>query len=275
MKYFLTFTTVILLLWACGSNTAQPSRSVLQKNNTVAEELFCGIWMLSDSDTPFLKVTKDSLMFYEQQNSQMAYDIIKDSLIVYGSTGTFGYKIVRQSEYTFWFNSLSDHLVKLYKSDNLEDSLYFVNNTVEIDSLDTDTVRQVLQKDTIIYQDNTRFRGYTFINPTSMKVFKPTYSDEGMRIDQVFYDNIIYICVYKGKEKLFGQNIAKQDFESLLDSDFYRSVILGDVSFIGVDKDHFYFQAVVEVPNSLIFDLIDVTVSRATSEINFELKNSD
>lgn len=56
----------------------------------------------------------------------------------------------------------------------------------------------------------TRYRGYVYINPSKMKVIKTVYSDEGIGVDNVYYDNVIHICVYEGKKLLYGKDITKK-----------------------------------------------------------------
>ena len=45
--------------------------------------------------------------------------------------------------------------------------------------------------------DNVRYRGYVYINPSKIKVMRPGVSEEGLGVDNVYYDNIIHICVYE------------------------------------------------------------------------------
>ena len=60
----------------------------------------------------------------------------------------------------------------------------------------------------------TRYRGYVYINPSKMKVIKTVYSDEGIGVDNVYYDNVIHICVYEGKKLLYGKDITKKSFRN-------------------------------------------------------------
>ncbi len=267
---YITIVCTTILIVGCMNNTKNNDSIAREvQSNPIAKELLQGIWFLSDSDTPFLKVAGDSLCFYEQPGTVMAFNIVQDSLYTFGS-GTYGYKIDKQSEYMFWFHSISNHVIKLYKSENLEDTIYFEHNdTVEENPVVED--QEVVQRDSIVYFDNTRYHGYAFINPSSFKVYKPMYSDDGIRIDQIYYDNVIYICVYQGTEKLFGQNIYKDHFKDILESNFFNAVILADMDFIGVDETNYYFQAKVEIPNSLVYDLIKISVNINTQELLCEL----
>ena len=75
---------------------------------------------------------------------------------------------------------------------------------------------EVIQKDQVVFYKNTRYRGYVYINPSQIKVIRPEYSEEGFKVDNVYYDNVIHICVYEGKNKLFGKDIFKTDFKGVV-----------------------------------------------------------
>lgn len=239
----------------------------LQRENAEAKRLLQGVWINDDSNVPLLYVKGDSLRFIGQSDAPIEFKIYKDSLYTYGYD-VMTYKIDRQSEYDFWFHSLSDRIVKLYRSENLEDSLYFKE---ESPREPMPIYTEVVQKDSVVFYDNRRFRGYVYINPSSYKINKPTYSDEGIRLDEVFYDNVVHICVYEGTESLFARDMYKTDFKPYLTDSFYEQSVLIDMDFTGVDAEGFHFTARVGVPESFIHNLIAVTIS-LTGDMQMELK---
>lgn len=85
--------------------------------------------------------------------------------------------------------------MKLHKSENPEDTLSFSSQEAEA----IPTISEVVQKDSVVMYKGTRYRGYVYINPSKMKVIRTTYSDEGIGIDNIYYDNVIHICVYEGR----------------------------------------------------------------------------
>ena len=72
----------------------------------------------------------------------------------------------------------------------------------------------------------TRYRGYVYINPSKMKVIKTVYSDEGIGVDNVYYDNVIHICVYEGKKLLYGKDITKKVFATIFPEEVLNQTIL-------------------------------------------------
>lgn len=58
-------------------------------------------------------------------------------------------------------------------------------------------------------------------------------SEEGLSVDNVYYDNIIHICVYEGKRSLFAKDITRQMFKHVIPDDFLKWAILSDMDFMG------------------------------------------
>ena len=43
-----------------------------------------------------------------------------------------------------------------------------------------------------------------------MRVIKTTYSEDGISMDNVYYDNVMHICVYEGKKSLFASDVTNR-----------------------------------------------------------------
>ena len=59
-----------------------------------------------------------------------------------------------------------------------------------------------------------------------MKVFKTSYSENGISVDNVYYDNVIHICVYEGKKMLYGQDITKKMFADIFPTEIWTRPFL-------------------------------------------------
>lgn len=57
-----------------------------------------------------------------------------------------------------------------------------------------------------------------------MRVIKTTYSEDGISMDNVYYDNVMHICVYEGKKSLFASDVTKQMFDKVLPVDFSGAI---------------------------------------------------
>lgn len=251
MKWFLTSILAILLI----SCTNSGKRHLDTPEDIKAKALLQGIWIDSDSEIPLMYIKGDTIYHSDMQNIPVYFKIIKDSLYTFGHTTT-SYHIDRQTEYSFWFHALSGNIIKLHKSEQPEDSITFSRNQPEAIAINS----EVTQKDSIIYHNNTRYRAYVYINPSKMKVTKTVYSDDGIGVDNVYFDNVIHICVYKGAEKIYAKDITKQIFNQVVSEDFLASAILSDINFVNVSSSGFLYQANICVPESYVCQLVNLNV---------------
>ena len=155
-------------------------------------------------------------------------------------------------------------ILQLSKAEHLQDSLWIHNLTPE------KTTEEVISKDKVVYYNNQRFRGYVYINPTDIKIHQLEITEEGLEIENVYYDNIIHICVYEGKNKLFGRDMKKQDFELLIPKEYYQRAILSDMDFAGVNAKGYQYHATLCIPNSASCYLINISINM-DGDINYEL----
>lgn len=259
MRGFVIGVYFIVLFAACsGKQDAKPTE------NLTAKELLQGIWVDDDTEMPLMRIKGDTIYYADPLSIPVAFKVIEDSLYVCGNE-TVAYKIDKQAQYSFWFHSLADEIVKLHKSENAEDSLAFANREVQI----IPTTPEILKKDSIVMYKGNRYRGYVYINPSKMKVFKTSYSENGYSVDNVYYDNVIHICVYEGKKMLYGQDITKQMFKEVFSEDFLNQTILADMNFLGVDNKGYHYQATLGIPESSVYNLINITID-SNNKVNIK-----
>lgn len=199
------FSIIMLAVALSSCGTPQQKASALEENKE-AKSLLEGIWLDDNTETALLRVKGDTLFYADAATAPVAFKIIGDSLITYGAR-TNGYKIEKQEEHIFWFHSAVGDVIRLHKSDTENDSLAFIH-TREIP-----VYNEVIKKDSVVTYDNVRYRGYVYINPSKIKVMRPGVSEEGLGVDNVYYDNIIHICVYEGRKSLYAKDITKQMFK--------------------------------------------------------------
>ena len=229
----ISMVLVVVLVSSCSS-TKNGENS--DREDLTAKELLQGVWLDNETDMPLMRISGDTI--YLRGNTLTAY------------------KIDRQTEYSFWFHSLSDDIVKLYKSDNPEDTLAFSTQEVEV----IPSTSEVIKKDSVVMYKGTRYRGYVYINPSKMKVIKTVYSDEGIGVDNVYYDNVIHICVYEGKNLLYGKDITKKVFATIFPEEVLNQTILSDMNFISVDGKGYHYEAMLRIPESSVYHLVSLTI---------------
>lgn len=243
---------LVILLASCGGTK---NGETSEKEDLTAKQLLQGIWLDDDTDMPLMRICGDTIYYTNPQNVPVYFKIIHDTIYVRGNT-PIAYKIDRQTEYSFWFHSLTDEIVKLHKSENPEDTLAFSIQNVEA----IPTASEVIKKDSVVIYNGTRYRGYVYVNPSKMKVIKTGYSDEGISVDNVYYDNVIHICVYQGKKLLYGKDITKKMFADVFPEEQLKQSILADMNFLGVDSGGYLYEATLRIPESSVYYVVELRI---------------
>ncbi len=259
MRESLIIIFILFLCFSCGERHKSKQGGELEgsvSEDLKAKELLQGIWVDDETDIPLFKIAGDSLYFSDSQSLPLNFKVVKDSLYMYGYE-TLSYAIDHLTEFRFWFHSLSDDLVKLYRSENDLDSVFFTTKVIE----PIPSYTSVVQKDSVVFYKEKRYRGYAYINPSKMKVSKVSYTEEGLSKELVYYDNVIHICVYDGKTELYAKDITKELFRDMMDAEFYEQSILSDMDFLGVDGKGYHYLASICIPESVICNVIKITVS--------------
>lgn len=259
-RFFITLVCCALLT-ACSSPSQQKEKA--EKENLEAKSLLQGVWVDDITETPLLRINGDTIYYINESVTPKMFKIIGDSLKTYGQQVS-SYHIKKQGKHVFWIESAIGDILQLSKADSAIDSLL----PTSIQPLEKP--REVIQKDLIVYYNNIRYRGYVYINPTGIKVVQPEITEEGLEVENVFYDNIIHICVYEGKNRLFGRDMKKADFEPLLPEAYYQRSILADMDFIGVNEKGYQYQANLCIPNSASCYLINISIAK-NGDITYEL----
>lgn len=242
-----------IIFAACSSNR-NPQSSRQETEDLNAKELLQGIWLDEETESPLMRVDGDTIYYSDLQSAPIGFKIIKDTLYTYGNDTT-SYKIDKQGKHIFWFHAITDNMIRLHKSEDPNDSLSFVRPEVVIP-----TYTEVTKRDSVVSFNGTRYRAYVYINPSNIKVVKTTYSEDGISMENVFYDNVMHICIYEGKKSLFASDVTKQMFDKVVPEDFLVQSILSDMRFVNVDRNGFHYQAVIAIPESSIYCIAEITV---------------
>ena len=262
MKYVYGAGILALLLGtAC---TSSPQQATNEQEDTYAKHQLQGWWLDEVTEAPVFRMQGDTLYYNDPSIAPVAFKVVKDSLKTYGSQPT-AYHIETINEYSLSIQSIQGDILQLRKAESELDSMQLVPAPEE-----ETQVSNVLQKDRIVYYNNVRYRGYVYINPSNTKVVVPTLSDQGLEVDNIYYDNIIHICVFDGKKKLFSKDIHKQYFEGILSEEFLQRGILSDMDFIDVTANGYHYQATLCIPNAASCYLVNLFVS-FQGDISYEL----
>lgn len=251
MNRYFTLSVILAFLSACSPKQEKTSE---QTEDLESKSLLQGIWLDDDTESPMIRIEGDTLYYADPTAAPVAFKVFDDTLMTYGARTT-AYHIEKQSESIFWFKSELGTVIRLSKADTTTDIPFIEEQEVQ------QPTKEVIQKDHVVFYNNVRYRGYVYINPSQMKVTRPNLSEEGLNVDNVYYDNVIHICVYEGKKKLFSKDITKKEFEGIVPNDFLQWAILSDMEFINVNAEGYQYQATVCIPDGASCYLINLSVA--------------
>jgi len=248
MNKLLIKITIVMLagtLWSCSGNSKP------QEESRQAKAMLQGIWM--DEETEDLLFTmKGDTVYYADSTSMPAYfKVVGDTLYIGNNAG---YYIEKHTDHTLWFKNKNGELMKLAKSNNEELQVHAEQQqappTIQ-------TLIGVLKRDTVVFKDGERYHCYIAINPTRYKVTYHTVNEDGLDVDEVFYDNIVNISIFKGATQIFKRDLHKQDYAKQVKGDYLKKAILNDMNFKVADAEGFHFTASLCQPNGVSCYLVD------------------
>ncbi len=243
----LLMTAVLTVFCNC-----QGSKSDVPSENKGAKAMLQGIWVEEESDDVSLRINGDTI-FYADSTSMPAYfKVVGDSLVI-GSGTT--YAIVKQTDHLFWFTNQNGDVVKLQKSTDPVDETEFVRDTPRILSY----TYQVKIDSVVLYNGN-RYHWYIAINPTKYKVVKRSYNNDGMEVENVYYDNIMHISVFQGARRLFSSDFRKQMYSKLVPESFLNEAILGNMEYSHADAKGLHFNATLCIPDGVSCYMVEALI---------------
>lgn len=265
MKTSISTTVILLVLMFFAASCANKSKRderVLTQEDVKAKQLLQGIWLNEDEEDVVFKVQEDTIYYPDSTSIPVYFKIVQDSLILQSSSAV-KYAIVRQTEHLFEFKNQYGDVVRLVKSDNPDNEFAFMRKQpVALNQ------NSLIKRDTVINADKQRYHLYVQVNPTTYKIIKNSYTDEGVEVGNVYYDNIVHISVYNGANKLFSRDFKKADFQKFIPQQFYTQCILSDIVFDHHSSQSVNFKAYLPIPDSTTSYVIKVNI---TFEGKYEL----
>lgn len=220
-----------------------------------AKELLQGIWLNEDDEDVAFRVKGDTIYYPDSTSQPVYFYIYSDTLVMRGASEV-KYPIIKQAAHLFEFKSQSGDILELVKtSDKTYLSSFQQEKTVALNQ------NTLIKRDTIVGFDNEKYHLYVQVNPTTYKVYKSSINDDGVQVDNVYYDNIINLNVFHGASKVFSRDFHKKDFNKKVPSSFLSQAILSDFIFESVDKEGIHYMAVLAMPDSSLSYQVKVTVS--------------
>ena len=222
-----------------GCLSPQQHGAEKQDENQEVIQRLQGIWLDDNTEAPLFKIQGDSIYYASQINAPMAFSVHNDTMTVY-SAQPIHYFIEECLSYSLRYRTSVGETVSLHKAES--DTLSF-GTVVPVKVVEN----EVFEKDSVIFHGGERYRGYAYINPTKKRVTLVSINEEGLPVENIYYDNIIHICVYKGKDRLFSKDINKEMFARVVPADFLNNAILSDMDFVRVDEKGYRYVATLSI----------------------------
>ncbi len=241
------------MMVGCSHKADKQGETVAE--NAAAKNMLQGIWLNDDEDDVAFRVKGDTI-YYPDSTSQPVYFYIAGDTLVMKGANVVKYPIVKQAAHIFQFKIQNGDIVKLVKTNDASYLRQFTQQPPV--ALNQNTL---IKRDTIVSHADEKYHLYVQVNPTTYKVYKSSYNDDGVEVDNVYYDNIVNINIFQGARKLFGKDFHKEDFKKKVPAEFLKQAILSDISFLKIDAEGIHYMAVLAMPDSSLSYQVELVVS--------------
>lgn len=238
----------MVVLVACNQNNSSSL-----PDDKEAKEMLQGVWVDEESGDVSFRVSGDTLYFADTTSMPTYFRIYQDSL--YLASGA-AYGIVKRTEHLFWFNNQNGDLLKLQKSDDEDDVA-----DIETAAPSVLTYTHQVKIDSVATYNGNRYHWYIAINPTKYKVTKRTFNDDGLEVENVYYDNIMHISVFQGARQIYSSDFRKQQYKGLVPASFLDDAIFANMTFSHIDAAGLHFNATLCIPDGASCYMVELTIS--------------
>lgn len=239
---------------ACGQKSEKKQPET--KEDTAAKKLLQGIWLDGDDEDDVAFRVKGDTIYYPDSTSRPVYFYIVGDTLVMKGANTSKYPIVNQAAHIFQFKVQNGDIVKLVKTDDQSYLQQFSHEQPV--TLNQNTL---VKRDTVVNAGNEKLHLYVQVNPTTFKVYKSSYNDDGVEVDNVYHDNIVNVNIYQGSRKIFGRDFRKEDFKGQVPHEFLKQSILSDIVFRKVEADGVHYKVVLAMPDSSMSYQVEIIIS--------------
>lgn len=261
-RYWSSVLLLLLVIALFSCKRKGDEAVVIRTEDKQAKAMLQGIWVDSETEEATFRIKGDTVYYPDSLNQPAFFRVMEDSF----QLGNASYPIVKQTAHLFWFRNQNGDLIKLEKSDDPNDVLDFEHQAAP----QPITMNKVVKSDSVVMFGGNRYHWYVAINPTRYKVKKNSYNDDGMAVENVYYDNIIHISLFQGAQKLFSRDFRKEMFAKKVPAHFLGQAVLGNMQFDAIDSRGFHFNATLCIPDEASCYLI-ATIINFRGEVDMQL----
>lgn len=255
--YYIYITFLCVALFSC--NAKQKDDRVV---NSDAMKLMQGIWTNNDDESVAFKINSDTLYYPNGNGDPVAFVVYDDSMFIESST-PICYRIKTVSHSTLTLLTQNGEEISLSRSCNSDDSKCFISEKILDESINQGVL---IKKDSVMTSSDTRYHVYTQVNPTKYRVVHQSINDDGLQIENTYYDNIIHVSVFSGSISLYSHDFRKSDFASLASSGFIEHSILSDIKIVKADADGVKLTAILIEPETYSSFHVNIVISKEGKE---------
>ena len=250
MIRFGVIVVAALLMVGCSGRQSE----ILVEEDREAKTLMQGLWVDAETETPTFHVSGDTIYYADSTSMPAYFRIVGDSLVL--SSGT-SYAIEKHTAHVFCIRNHNGDLITLNKLDAEEaDSLYVRETTPTVI-----TYTHQVKTDSVVNYGGDRYHWYIVINPTRYKVTCHTFNEDGMEVENVYYDNIMHISVYRSGERIYSKDFRKQQYANLVPAKFLDEAVLANMEYRKTDAEGLHFNATLCIPDGASCYLVETVIS--------------
>jgi hypothetical protein len=241
-RLIIPIAIVALTTVACGNRKNNSTMSLSE--DLTAKKMLQGVWLDEDEEDPAFRVVGDTIFYPDSTSQPVYFQIVKDTLILHGSN-TVKYQILKQAPHFFMFKNQNGDVIKLAKTSDRSYLTFFgAKRPAALNQ------NRLIKRDSVVIYGKDHYHWYVQVNPTTYKVVKPTYNDDGVEVDNVYFDNIIHLGLFRGATQIYSHDIHKGDFKNQVPDQALSQSILSDIVYAGASTDGFHFNASLCIPDS-------------------------
>lgn len=244
----LLWVTMAAMMGCTGGGSEEDKRT----EDRQAKATIQGVWIDADSEEPVFRISGDTLTYADNTTEPALFAIIDDTLFV-GQNDAYPIGQLTRNSLTIT-NHNGDEITLIRTDEEAKESAFSENTAIAQPT-------EQIKNDTVVTYAGERYHLYTAINPTTFRVTVPSYTDEGMRVENTYYDNIIHISIFKGKERLFSQDFHKADFNALVPQTFITQAVLSAMNLYSVDIKGFHIACRLCIPNDAGCYLLEALIT--------------
>lgn len=231
----------MLLTYFFVSCKPQTAKTIEREHDPRAQKMLQGAWVNELEGNVVFHFRGDSVFYDDSLSNPTAFYVSHDSLFIENHpVTTYAIRKLDNREFVF-VNSEGDEIVLMKSARNYDNDEHQGNNVLN--------QGKKIKKDTVLVYNSKRYHAYTQVNPTTYKVYRQSVNSDGISVENVYYDNIVYIALYDGQRKIFGSNIEKKEFAKLVPESYIGQAVLSEIKVDKALPNGVRFVAVLSIPD--------------------------